>query len=95
MYLSCVIKEWLQSQGIDILPWPALSPDLNPIENAWGHLARAVCAGRQQFETKERLEAAIIRCWDAIEQKKLARLIESMSDRCASVLLKGGKATVY
>lgn len=28
-----ICKEWFENKGIDLLPWPGNSPDLNPIEN--------------------------------------------------------------
>lgn len=57
-------KEWFKSKKIDLLPWPALSPDLNPLENAWGILARRVYAEGKQYTSVEDLKKAIKIEWE-------------------------------
>jgi len=33
-------KQWLTKRNIEILPWPANSPNLNPIENVWNDIKK-------------------------------------------------------
>lgn len=32
---SKIAKAWKQERNINVLPWPSMSPDQNPIENVW------------------------------------------------------------
>jgi transposase len=37
-----IIKKWLDETSIPVLEWPAISPDLNPIEHAWNRLKETI-----------------------------------------------------
>jgi len=39
-----IVQDYLQQESIELLPWPAMSPDMNPIEHLWDYLARKVNA---------------------------------------------------
>lgn len=63
------------------MKWPALNPDLNPIENVWGILTREVCANSRQYSTIKDLKAAIEKAWYDISPETLQNLVLSMQQR--------------
>ena len=89
------VKAWFEEPEIEIscIEWPAKSPDLNPIENLWGFMAKRVYdKGRRKFSNKTELVACIQAVWDEITITELQNLVNSMPDRCRLVIeSKGGK----
>jgi transposase len=84
-------KEWLASRNIKVMPWPAYSPDLNPIENVWGIMTQHVYAGGKQYDNLHDLQVAVQAAWDAVTSQQLDTLVQSMRHRCVKVLqLQGG-----
>jgi len=77
------------------MPWPARSPDLNPIENVWGVLSRRVYRNGRQFSDVKELKGAIGDEWTKMERELRYNLVKSMTKRCVQVLERGGKKTDY
>lgn len=88
-------KAWLESRNIAVLPWVSRSPDLNPIENLWGVLARRVYANGRQFQTEQELTVAIEEVWAQVEHDLLLSLARSISSRIAEVIRMRGAQTKY
>lgn len=68
---------WLRRQKIKVLTWPALSPDLNIIENLWSDLVRLVYENGRQFYSEMELTEAIHLAWERIDQTRVVNLYDS------------------
>uniref|UniRef100_A0A3Q0SU03 Tc1-like transposase DDE domain-containing protein n=1 Tax=Amphilophus citrinellus TaxID=61819 RepID=A0A3Q0SU03_AMPCI len=71
--LLCVIHCG-QKNNITLLDHPACSPDLNPIENIWGWMAREVYKNGHQFQTVDALREAIFNTWSNVPTSLLETL---------------------
>ncbi|CAK9832675.1 Transposable element Tc1 transposase, partial [Anthophora retusa] len=86
-------KQFLQDNNVNVMKWPAQSPDLNPIEMLWNDVGRAVST--QKPSNLNDLFDIIHKAWNDIDINRCIRLIESMPRRCAEVIKMKGKATRY
>jgi transposase len=86
-------REFFATQNVDVMPWPASSPDLNTIENIWGILK--VRVDRRKPRNKQELIAFALEEWNGIEMDIVRRTIESMPNRIAEVIEKQGDKINY
>ena len=85
----------MQQEQITRVDWPACSPDLDPIEHAWGQLGRAVHTRLNVDSTHAVLRRILLEEWDRLPQNNIQRLIHSMRRRCAECIAAGGGPTHY
>jgi len=88
-------KDFLAARKIPLLQWPAISPDLNPIEDLWGILSNKVYKNGRQFDTVNDLKKALIKEWDQINPTTLQNLATSMPNRINQIFIKKGKHINY
>ena len=86
---------FLQNANIALLPWPACSPDLNPIEHLWDHLDRQVRRRPVQPVTVQELEQCLQQEWLRITPDVIRRLTSSMRRRVVACINSDGAHTRY
>jgi len=85
---------FLRRNNVQLLPWPARSPDLSPIEHLWDHLGRRVRENHDVDDVRD-LERALRVEWARIPLRVIRKLICSMRRQCLTVLACNGGHTRY
>ena len=94
-HTACSVRDFLQDRNVSVMPWPAKSLDLNPIEHVWDLLARRVRARAIPPRNVQELAGALVEKWGNISQQELANLVQSARRRCTAVLNAAGGHTRY
>lgn len=89
------VVEFLRRNAVETIPWPARSPDLNPIEHIWDMLGRRVRQRDPPVQTVRDLEAALHQEWARLPQRQIQRLIQGMRRRLEAVVRVRGGYTKY
>ncbi|KAF4033805.1 DDE superfamily endonuclease [Phytophthora infestans] len=88
-----LVKDYLKEKEVELLPHPAQSPDLNPIENLWAlvkqELSKRPASGVD--DSKEKIQEI----WYDIEPKTVQDLYHSMPKRLLQVKDNRGGHTKY
>ena len=94
-HIANVVKNHLQLHHVDVMPWPAISPDITPIEHVWEELERRLRKRPNQARTVPELALALREEWTNMPQGTIQRVIGSMRRRCQAVILVEGGHTSY
>ena len=87
-----ICRQFLNRNNISEQPWPAVSPDMNPIEHIWDYLGRKV-RDRGNAHNLRDLENALIQEWNNIPNVYIRRYVRSMRGRLAACINSRGGHT--
>jgi len=63
---TCTVVNFTETEGMEHMEWPAMSLDMNPIENMWSKVTRTTDASVNQPTNLAELRQAVIDAWQAL-----------------------------
>ena len=94
-HTSKLATKWFEDNNIQVLVWPAQSPDLNPIEHLWVHLKNRLKEYPRPPKGVHELWERVAEEWNKITPETCQNLIESMPRRIQAVIKAKGGHTKY
>lgn len=85
--------QWKADNEIQVLPWPACSPDQNPIENVWWIIETKIRDKR--IQTVRGLQQEIKKAWNSLPTDLAVKLVDSMKNRVECLIANNSDYTLY
>nr|CAH7768001.1 unnamed protein product [Callosobruchus chinensis] len=80
------VQHALENGNTARLEWPAMSPDMNPIEHVWDYVARAIFNQNNPPRSTQEPIVAATEEWDNIPQEVINNLIIGMHRRVDALI---------
>ena len=94
-HVARITQNFLQANNVNVLPWPACSPDMSPIEHLWDALDRRVRRRQHPPTNRQELADTLQDEWRNIPPADVRRLTSSMRRRVYACLEARGGHTRY
>ncbi|GFW31546.1 transposable element Tcb1 transposase [Trichonephila clavipes] len=88
-------QRFFGNHQIELLPWPARSPDISPIENMWSMVAQRLIQITSPAATPDQIWQRVDTAWCAVPQEDIQSLFESIPRRMAAVSSNHGGYSGY
>jgi transposase len=85
-------SEWLRDESLNVIEWPSLSLDLNPIEHLWRDLK--IVQQRSPSNLTE-LERICREEWEKLPKYRCAKPVTSHPRRLKAIIAAKGDSTKY
>ena len=67
----------LQQEAVQTFPWPAMPPDMKPIEHVWDFIGREINQRNPKCQNIDELRTDILQEWQQFPQERLGVLCEA------------------
>ncbi|GFY15913.1 transposable element Tcb2 transposase [Trichonephila clavipes] len=94
-HVAKTVKSYLDSQQVQLLPWPAYSPDMSPIEHEWDIVGRRIARDLRPVASTDELWLRIQTIWNTLPQTDIKNVFNSMPRRVAALIAARGGHTKY
>ncbi|GFS88116.1 transposable element Tcb1 transposase [Trichonephila clavipes] len=94
-HVARIVQRFFMNNQIELLLFPARSPDLSPIENLWFMVAQRLIQITPPAATLDQLWQRVEAAGFAVPQEHIQSLFESMPRRVAAVISNNGGYSGY
>ncbi|GFW43035.1 transposable element Tc1 transposase [Trichonephila clavipes] len=94
-HVAKTVRGFCSAQHMQLLPWPAYSPDMSPIEHVWDLVSQRLASDPRPAASKDKLLLGIQTMWNSLPQADIQNLFDSMLRRIAALIVARGGCTKY
>lgn len=95
VHTAAVARRKAEDLGLQFLPHPPSSPDLNCIEHVWALLKRKLYLHYPRPTTQDQVFEVFEKLWNELDQEIINKLVDSMGDRMEACETAKGFHTKY
>ncbi|GFX47171.1 hypothetical protein TNCV_2747471 [Trichonephila clavipes] len=94
-HVEKTVRDFCSAQHMQLITWPAYSPDVSPIEHVWDLVAWRLTRNLRPAASNDELFLRIQAIWNSLPQTDIQNLFESLPLRIAVLITARGGNTKY